>query len=56
MYKENRPLHGNCGPVIGACAQTLPDGNISAFLSYLHSFQESFFSLDNGVLAKEGAN
>jgi len=24
----NRPFHGNCGPVIGACAQTLPDGNI----------------------------
>ena len=23
-----RPFHGNCGAVIGACAQTLPDGNI----------------------------
>jgi hypothetical protein len=25
---NNRPFHGNCGAVIGACAQTLPDGNI----------------------------
>jgi len=27
-FKNNRPFHDNCGPVIGACAQTLPDGNI----------------------------
>jgi hypothetical protein len=25
---DYRPFHGNCGAVIGACAQTLPDGNI----------------------------
>ena len=25
---DNRPFHGNCGAVIGACAQMLPDGNI----------------------------
>ena len=23
----NIPVHGNCGAVIGACAQTHPDGN-----------------------------